>query len=136
MNALMTMAALGFDSFLASLLIGALGASRREMLVCAVAFGICDSAATWAGSRWPIQLPQTVTLCLYLLCPLALPCTVHTKRVLLFALPVALGLDNLVTKTPGALAPLLGASSTAMSLLGSSAAALMRNRWFATRWAH
>jgi hypothetical protein len=130
----MNVISLSFDSFLASMFLGALGVSRRAAILCAFAFGACDGAATLAGALWPVQWSQAVMLCLYVLCAVAL-CAVRSTRVLLWVLPVALSLDNLLSKTPGALAPLLGAGSTAMSLCGSGVAALIRNRWFASRTA-
>jgi hypothetical protein len=134
MSALIMIVTLGVDSFLASLFLGALGLSRRELLIRAFAFGACDGAATWVA-QWHVYLSQTVMLCLYLVCALAVLRALRAPRLLLWAVAISLSLDNLIGNTPDDLVPYLGASSAAMSLLGSGAAALIRNRWLASRLA-
>lgn len=135
MNALIMVLALGFDSFLASLFFGAWRPSWREAMLRAFAFGACDGAATLVGAAWPMHGSPALMLCLYVPCAVAVLYTVRTPRMLLWAVAIALSLDNLVGGTPGELAPYVGASSAALSLLGSGVAALIRSRWLAWRMA-
>jgi hypothetical protein len=128
MDALLRVAALGLDSFLACLVIGAYGVSRAEAFGLAATFGACDAAASLVGSIWPLQLPPLVAVGLYLMCPLLLVSAARSRRILLFGLPVLLSLDNLCSTTPAAMAPVLGAGSAAMALAGLRIANIVRTR--------
>jgi hypothetical protein len=133
MNALITLASLGIDSFVASLVIGAYGVSRRDAWRCAVAFGACDAAASLAGALWSPQIPEAAALGVYLLCPLLLVRASRSRPLLLYGLPLLLSLDNLYGGTPAAMAPALGASSAVMALLGLGLASFVRDRVFLSR---
>jgi hypothetical protein len=128
MDALPRVAALGLDSFLACLVIGAYGVSRAQALGLAATFGACDAAASLLGSIWPLQLPALVAVSVYLVCPLLLVSACRSRRILLFGLPVLLSLDNLCSMTPAAMAPMLGAGSAAMALAGLLVADRVRMR--------
>jgi hypothetical protein len=128
MDALLRIAGLGLDSFLACLVMGAFGVTRREAFGIAAAFGACDAMASLVGSLWPLQIPPAAAVGAYLLCPILLISAARSKRTLLYGLPILLSLDNLCSATPAAMAPWLGAGSAVMALVGLRVAALVRNR--------
>jgi hypothetical protein len=126
MNALLEVAGLGLDSFLACLISGCCGPSRREALGLAGAFGVCDAAASLFGSIWPLPVPPLAALGVYLVCPMMI-CASGRRRTALYGLPILLSLDNLCTATPPAAAPLLGAGSALMALAGLRLADVARS---------
>lgn len=118
MDALVDVTGLGLDSFLACLLVGALGLSNHRALALAIAFGGCDAAASWIGALWPLHLPAFLPAAALALCVPMLAVTVRGKHVLLFGLPLLLSLDNLCTALPARMVLPAGAASGAMALLG------------------
>jgi len=117
---------LGLDSFLACLAIGSHELSWRERLRLAVAFGVCDAAATGLGSIRPHRIPEPPALLIYLLCALLLSRAARSSRTLLYALPALLSVDNLFAGAPASMALLLGLGSAAMAMFGLSLAAACR----------
>lgn len=127
MYALFSLIGLGFDSFLASLVIGSYAWSGRERLRLALAFGGCDAVAALVGQVWPHRFAEPPTLAIYLGCVFLLAVAARTSRIVLYALPVLLSIDNLFSGGPASMVPALGASSALMALLGLSLTALVRN---------
>lgn len=127
MDTLLDLTSLGSDSFLACLIVGALGISRREALGLATAFGACDAAASLLGSMWPVHLSPLVLVAAMLLCALVLVAAARGARALLPALPLLLSLDNLCTALPAGMSLPAGAASGAMAALGLYLATTVRN---------
>jgi hypothetical protein len=127
MDTLVDLSSLGFDSFLACLIVGALGISRRQALGLAGAFGACDAAASLLGSMWPIHLSPLMPVAAMGLCALVLAAAARGARTLLPALPLLLSLDNLCAELPSGMALPAGAASAAMAALGLYVASTVRS---------
>ena len=133
MYVLFSICGLGFDSFLAGLIIGFKALSWRERFHLALAFGACDGIATITGSLWWPRLaehqfatpgltePAAFALCL--ICLLLVLATARKSRILLYSLPLLLCVDNFFCGLPASSAAALGASSATMALLGLTLAA-------------
>ncbi len=118
MYSFFSLAALGLDSFLACLVIGARSVPWRDRVRLALAFGGWDAMATLAGSLWPhrsVELSAIVAWALwaFLLCRIARP-----SRRFLYLLPALLSLDNLFAGSPASMAPAIAVSSASMALCG------------------
>jgi|SRR5277367_4886597 len=118
MYSFFSLAALGLDSFLACLVIGARSAPSREPVRLAIAFGVWDAMATLVGSLWPhrsVELSVILTWALwaFLLCRMARP-----SRRFLYLLPALLSLDNLFAGSSASMAPAIAVSSASMALCG------------------
>jgi hypothetical protein len=125
MHVLDTITALGFDSFLASLIIGTRPLSTRQQLLLSAAFGVCDYAASLAGLYASIPLEEIPQLPLYALCAALFALAARgPRRALIYALPILLSVDNLFSGVSPKWAPLLGFGSAVMALAGFGAAAL------------
>lgn len=127
MHVLFSVVGLGFDSFLAGLVIGSYALSSRDRFRIAIMFGACDAAATLVGSLWLHRSAEPPALAVYLICVLLLASSTRARRALLYCLPALLSVDNLFGGVPASLAPALGGSSALMALLGLSLAALGRD---------
>jgi putative Mn2+ efflux pump MntP len=151
---------LGFDSFLVCLAVGALPqrAVRRSQL--ALAFGLCDGFAAWAGSVVGMQWLRSTSASSEWLGPAAvaaygvyilylalrsgdLAANPGAARWLAFGLPVCLSLDNLVAgvATPASAVPAIlpalafGVMSGGLALVGSRVGSAVRARSrFRVRW--
>jgi len=126
MYAVISLVGLGSDSFVASLVIGSYALTWRDRFRYAIAFGCCDAAAVLMGPMLPHRVPGPPALAIYLACVLVLAVAARTRRTVLYALPLLLSMDNLFSGAPPSMAPLLGASSAVMALLGLSLAVLGR----------
>jgi hypothetical protein len=122
MYAVFSLVGLGYDSFLASLVIGSYALTWRDRFRFAIAFGCCDAAAVLMASILPHRLPGPPAVAIYLACVFVLAVAARTSRTVLYALPLLLSMDNLFSRAPASMAPVLGASSAVMALLGLSLA--------------
>nr|WP_321986529.1 hypothetical protein [uncultured Lichenicoccus sp.] len=126
---------LGLDSFAACLGAGLLPADRRigpslrVLPALPALFGCCDAGATLLSgviAHRALLLPQSAT---YLACAVLLGFAACRSRRVLYALPVLLGLDDLlapVVRDPFGAALMQGAASFAMATAGGAAAVLLR----------
>ena len=131
---------LGLDSGLCCLVIGTTPLAWTTRLELALAFGVCDAAASAVGSVFAYPFPPPPTLAIYLCCAVLLALAARHNRRLINALPFVLSLDNLVAG--GGLYSVLpdALSSATLALLGLCEGAIIFRllsggwpRWSQTR---
>jgi putative Mn2+ efflux pump MntP len=127
MHSLATVISLGLDSFLVCTVIGITSLSWRERWYLACAFGAWDAFGSLLGSielHGSLQFSELIT---FGLAVFLYVCCAPRNRWLLFVLPILFCLDNLLTKTPLTMTPVIGLSSATMALVGFSLGAGCRH---------
>lgn len=133
MHLLISTVALSLDSFLVCLGIGWHVRSWHDRLRLAMVFGGCDAVAAMLGSLWHYRSLGLTAFAGYLLCAFLLGQTIRPRRMLIYALPLLLSLDNLLAGVPANLAAALGAGSALMALIGLGLAAAGQHALIAVR---
>jgi hypothetical protein len=119
----------GFDSALCCVAIGTMPQPWSERFRLALAFGMCDAAASGLGSLFAWPLPNPPAIVVYLCCAALLGLAArHSPRVL-YVLPLVLSLDDLVSGLPLEGSVVAGILSAMLSLLGFSAGAVLYRCW-------
>jgi hypothetical protein len=119
---------LGLDSALCCLAVGAIMPSVRQRLGLALAFGLCDGIASIAGSMLASPFAEPSDAAIYLCCAAVLGLAARYWRPLVFALPVLMSIDNLVSGGNPGDAFLNVATSAALALVGLHMGVLVRAR--------
>ena len=119
---------LGLDSALCCLAVGAIMPSVRQRLRLALAFGLCDGIASIAGSMLASPFAEPSEFAVYLGCAAVLGLAARCWRPLVFALPVLMSVDNLVSGGKPGDALFNGATSAALAVLGLYMGMLVRAR--------
>jgi hypothetical protein len=133
MQSLVSCLALGIDSGLCCVPIGAMTLSRFNRITLATAFGVCDAVASLIMPTSAHPLPSLPDFPIYLCCAAILGLAARYSRTLLFVLPILLSLDNLVSCGGWEVTLAGGFSSTMLALLGMAAGATFRLRLAQTR---
>jgi hypothetical protein len=116
---------LGADSGLFCLAMGPLALSHNDRIRLALAFGICDAAASVFGLRLQYStLPRLPEFWLYLGCAVVLGLAARRNRSFLYGVPVLLSLDNLTTGLPIGPAIAAGICSSTLAAIGLFAGAV------------
>ena len=116
---------LGLDSAFCCVAIGTAPLAWSTRLKLALAFGVCDAAASALGSIFAYPFPAPPALAIYLCCAVLLGFSARNDRRLINALPFVLSLDNLVAG--GGLYSALpdGFASATLALFGLCAGAII-----------
>jgi hypothetical protein len=111
---------LGLDSFVASLLIGPMLASRWKRAGLAATFGLCDGLASVAGAAAP-HVPTPPEVLVYAGIVVIVALAARVGAVWLLLVPCILAIDNLASGAPASDAPLLAISSAIAAFAGMAA---------------
>jgi putative Mn2+ efflux pump MntP len=115
---LQTACSVGFDSLLAGVAFGPIIPSNRARALFALLFGVCDGLATLIGALSVHRLPEAPSATLYLVGVLLITQGVRHSRKWLVAMPILLGVDNLVVGGTLADVPVFALGSAAMAAIG------------------
>jgi hypothetical protein len=117
---------LGLDSFIACVALSAYRSSWYERCCLAAMFGLCDGIGALLCATPGAGLQIAPSLAIYCLFALLLGRSAPINRRWLIALPIGLGIDNLLGSAPAASAFAAGLGSMAWALLGLQAGAGVR----------
>jgi hypothetical protein len=114
---------LGFDSFVAGVLVGPVLKSFWRRAGLAMLFGLCDGAGTLAGSLVPHVVPELSEVVVYAFVAIAVALSANKGSQWIPIVPLIMALDNFATGTPGSGAFALAISSGIAAWVGMALAA-------------
>jgi hypothetical protein len=114
---------LGFDSFVAGVLVGPVLKPWWKRAGLAVLFGACDGAGTLVGSLEPHALPELSDVVVYAVLAVTVALAAKNSSWWLLIAPFILALDNFAAGAPGSDAFTLAISSGIAAWVGMALAA-------------